>query len=314
MRLEASGIVVNELGQVLLVRQSHRAPWALPTAHIRPGEPPADGARRAIEETAGLAVLPARLTGLYYWSDQERGHCHFVFRCLIQRGGHGQQARKGLVGYAPTHQLPPVMAPLHRERLQRGLVHAGGFADWLAQALPLGSRLSLRVRSMLPGASRAGSEPGGSWPETASDRPVAVFAVLTDSQGRALWLPAEDNGRWRLPGGVAPDRIAPWEWLSTLTRQVVGREVRLGDLSGVYPASPDGRLSLVFKAQYESQERPGAESGAGSWVAAGQEPEGSVAEQVEWVAWANRALDTTFFGQGGAEPDASDRPEAGSGS
>jgi 8-oxo-dGTP pyrophosphatase MutT (NUDIX family) len=69
-------------GRVLLVRHTYgRLNWELPGGACLPGEEPAAGARRELEEEAGLNVGGGRLSGVYFEPGHERGPTlHFVFR------------------------------------------------------------------------------------------------------------------------------------------------------------------------------------------------------------------------------------------
>lgn len=52
----AGGIVLNSLGQVLVVSQ-HGTSWSLPKGRIEPGEDRLDAARREIREETGITEL-----------------------------------------------------------------------------------------------------------------------------------------------------------------------------------------------------------------------------------------------------------------
>lgn len=52
----AGGVVINSLGQVLVVSQ-YGTSWSLPKGHIEEGEEPLEAARREIHEEAGITEL-----------------------------------------------------------------------------------------------------------------------------------------------------------------------------------------------------------------------------------------------------------------
>jgi 8-oxo-dGTP pyrophosphatase MutT (NUDIX family) len=52
----AGGVVLNPLGQVLVVSQ-HGTSWSLPKGHIEPTEKPKAAAAREIEEESGISKL-----------------------------------------------------------------------------------------------------------------------------------------------------------------------------------------------------------------------------------------------------------------
>lgn len=52
----AGGVVVNVLGQVLVVNQNHNS-WSLPKGHLDPGETALQAATREIYEESGISQL-----------------------------------------------------------------------------------------------------------------------------------------------------------------------------------------------------------------------------------------------------------------
>ena len=61
----AGGVVLNELGEVLVVSQ-HGNSWSLPKGHIEKGEDELEAARREIYEESGIKeVLPVKKLGTY---------------------------------------------------------------------------------------------------------------------------------------------------------------------------------------------------------------------------------------------------------
>jgi deoxyribose-phosphate aldolase len=53
----AGGIVIGDGGTIALVRSKNSQSWLFPKGHIEPGETDEEGARREIEEEAGLVNL-----------------------------------------------------------------------------------------------------------------------------------------------------------------------------------------------------------------------------------------------------------------
>jgi len=76
----AAAVILDGQCRVLLVRHNYgRLNWELPGGMAEPGESILDTALREVREETGLAVVPQRLTGIYY-EPHEDFH-HFVFLC-----------------------------------------------------------------------------------------------------------------------------------------------------------------------------------------------------------------------------------------
>jgi ADP-ribose pyrophosphatase YjhB (NUDIX family) len=60
----AMAVVLDERGRVLMVRRADNLQWALVTGVLEPGEEPAAGALREIEEETGVTARVERLLGV----------------------------------------------------------------------------------------------------------------------------------------------------------------------------------------------------------------------------------------------------------
>jgi ADP-ribose pyrophosphatase YjhB (NUDIX family) len=60
----AMAVVFDDLGRVLMVRRADNHQWALITGVLEPGEEPAGGALREIEEETGVIARVERLLGV----------------------------------------------------------------------------------------------------------------------------------------------------------------------------------------------------------------------------------------------------------
>lgn len=60
----ASVVVVNEAGEILLLRRADTGDWSVPAGAIDPGEQPADAAIREAYEEAGVKIELDRLAGV----------------------------------------------------------------------------------------------------------------------------------------------------------------------------------------------------------------------------------------------------------
>jgi len=80
VRVGASAVIVDDRGQVLLVKHTYgRHNWELPGGHTDPDESAAQTAPREVHEETGLRVQIERLAGIYY--EPEVDMHHFVFVC-----------------------------------------------------------------------------------------------------------------------------------------------------------------------------------------------------------------------------------------
>ena len=122
----AGGIVLNPLGEVIVVNQNNDS-WSLPKGHIDPGETPQQAAEREIREESGVTQLTyVRELGAYERyrigkggegedrSDLKRIHM-FLFRTLQQAlkptDPHNPEAR-----WAPLEDVAQVLThPKDRE-------------------------------------------------------------------------------------------------------------------------------------------------------------------------------------------------------
>jgi ADP-ribose pyrophosphatase YjhB (NUDIX family) len=126
----ASGVVINEQGEVLLQLRSDFGIWALPGGALDPGEQPADAAVREIFEETGVRVVPEKLIGVYGGTDQlftypdgnQVAITSIVFRCRPISGEPVIHDDESLdVQYFPIDQLPDSLRPDHRLRIQHAL-------------------------------------------------------------------------------------------------------------------------------------------------------------------------------------------------
>ena len=81
----AAAIIVNERGEVLLVKHTYgKCNWEIPGGRAEEGESPVDTAIREVREETGLSVIAWHMTGYYF--DLAAGGLHFVFRCKVEKG------------------------------------------------------------------------------------------------------------------------------------------------------------------------------------------------------------------------------------
>jgi ADP-ribose pyrophosphatase YjhB (NUDIX family) len=249
MRMGSAGILVNEHGQVLLIRRNDTRTFAPPGGGLEAGELPSENAAREVREETGIIAMPVRLVGLYYWQPHKVGFLAFYFRCL-RRGGELQPSLESpQVGFFPTNPLPRPMLPVHRQRVQQALTHAGGrpFWDWQHPS-PL-TRLSYGFMRFLV-------YPFMDWRRRREGRPfyqpppiwqTAVTTIITNADGHVLWL--RDADIWRLPGGAGLENTPPWESAVHHTQTQLQQPITLTNLTGVYPAKDKPNMTFTFTAK-----------------------------------------------------------------
>jgi ADP-ribose pyrophosphatase YjhB (NUDIX family) len=95
IRPGVSAVVLNDAGEVLLLKRADREQWALPTGTVERGEAVNEAIKREMLEETGLRISVDRLTGVYSHPDQQvfsypTGRVvHFVtscFTCTIEQG------------------------------------------------------------------------------------------------------------------------------------------------------------------------------------------------------------------------------------
>lgn len=284
MQIGTTGIVVDQFGQVLLIRRNDTHTWAPPGGALDSNELPTSGVSREVAEETGLKVMPVRLAGVYFWPMSPDGFLTFVFRCLPRGGKLTSSFESPELGYVPSNTLPSPMLKISRERIEGALAHVEERPLLIQQSFPLLERAGMFfLRNVIYRyydykRKRAGSPsfaPPTSWT-------TAAFAVIQNEAGAVLWVKRTDNGMWNLPGGGSEKMEPPWKTAVRETLEETGLTVTIDGLSGVYQFADRNNLDFVFTATVESGSvKSGIEFG---WFATGEEPENSFAAHVERVA------------------------------
>lgn len=123
--------IVNDLGQVLLIKRSDNGLWALPGGCQELGETPVECAVREAAEETGFVIRITRLMGVfsstrypyvhYPWKDNE--FTHVLFGAVIEGGAPAPSAETPELGFFGADALPEISdGYLLRIR--------AGFEDW----------------------------------------------------------------------------------------------------------------------------------------------------------------------------------------
>jgi len=123
-----TAVVVDDAERVLLVKRADNGRWALVTGCLEPGEQPAAGAAREVEEETGVLVAAERIVSVsalpltacpngdeVYWLD-------VTFRCRVVGGEARVNDDESVdVGWYPLGDLPTSLPDRHRQCLQDAL-------------------------------------------------------------------------------------------------------------------------------------------------------------------------------------------------
>lgn len=299
MRIAASGIVVNQFGQVLLIQRDDTLTWAPPGGALDAGELPPDGAAREVEEETGLKVEPARLVEMHHWPTAAAdGFLGFTFRCLMKGGELATSAESLRVGYCSTDPLPRPMFQVHRERIEQALAHTGGPVQWskIEESWPLRLGRLLVTKGVYPLKNVWRRLRGRPRYQPPPDWKVGAFTIIRNDAGEALWVKRTDQDMWNLPGGGSAPRESPWETAVRETYEETGLEVRLTDLTGVYVKPAQNEMLFAFTAVPVNGRLTLNQEAAGfAYFAPGSEPDNVLPKHPIRVADADAGTGTTVF-------------------
>lgn len=287
MQIGTIGIIVDQFGQLLLIRRNDTHTWVPPGGALDANELPTAGVSREVAEETGLKVMPVRLVGVYFWPMSPDGFLTFVFRCLPRGGKLTASPESPELGYVPSNNLPSPMLKISRERIEGGLTHVEELPLLVQQSFPLLERAGMFfLRNVIyryydfkrKRAGNAPFTPPLSWT-------TGAFAVIQNEMGGVLWVKRTDKNVWNLPGGGSEKMEPPWKTAVRETQEETGLTVTIDGLTGVYQFADRDNLVFVFRAAVQSGTlMTGVESAEFGWFASGEEPENSFASHVERVA------------------------------
>jgi len=120
--VSVAGIVVNDVGHVLVIRRRDNGHWEPPGGVLELDESFEDGVRREIKEETGIPVHVEHLTGVY--KNMQRGVVALVFRChpLAERPPHPSDEATEVLWVKPD-AIPHLMVPAYAVRVTDALTN-----------------------------------------------------------------------------------------------------------------------------------------------------------------------------------------------
>ena len=113
--VSVAGIVIDSLGQVLVVQRRDNGHWEPPGGVLELDETIEDGVRREVLEETGIVVDVGALTGVY--KNMARGVVALVFRCTEASGSVTPTEESTAVEWMSTDRATNLMAPAYAVRV-----------------------------------------------------------------------------------------------------------------------------------------------------------------------------------------------------
>lgn len=113
--VSVAAVVVNEHGQVLVIKRRDTGAWQPPGGVLEPEERIEDGLRREVEEETGVLVEPDRLTGVY--KNIALGVVALVFRAHQVGGQPGPTVEATAVSWWTPEQVATGMVEVFAVRI-----------------------------------------------------------------------------------------------------------------------------------------------------------------------------------------------------
>lgn len=256
MNIGITGIITNEINEILLIQRNDTLSWAVPGGSLDLGEAPDVGIVREVEEETGLKVMPVRLAGIAYWPIPNREHLQFVFRCM-QSGGELKTSNESLqVSYFKRRQLPKPMLSIHRDVMEFGWHHVGE-PSWEKmrvpwELLPRWLWLKFVVYPRLDRQRQKNGEPSyvppPSWRLSARLIIQSPAPNSNNPQGEIGHVWIKEGDRCYLPGGICRPQALPWDEAKRLAEEQLGGAIELTRIAGAYVDEHEPHMTLVWTA------------------------------------------------------------------
>lgn len=287
MRIGTNGILVDGMGEVLLIQRDDTRTFAPPGGGLEAGELPTEGVVRELREETGLIVMPVRLVAVVFSKKEPESNLFFLFRCL-QRGGDLATSEESLsVGFYPVHALPRPMTRLHRERLEWSLQRQEPTPFWIEQPFNNLEKVGMAVMRHIvyPMKDRRRARRGEAPYVAAPSWETGAFVILQNDEGQVLWVKRTDKDLWNLPGGGSEGNEPPWQTAVRETLEETGLHIKLTKLSSVNVYHEQSHMVFNFLADIERGTLvTGPEAADFAWFTPGSEPHNSIGQHVERVA------------------------------
>lgn len=113
--VSVAGVVVNSVGQVLVIQRRDNGHWEPPGGVLELDEQFEEGVRREVKEETGMTVHVERLTGVY--KNLTIGVVALVFRCVPLDPPDLNSVEALAVRWADLDEIPDLMAPAYAVRI-----------------------------------------------------------------------------------------------------------------------------------------------------------------------------------------------------
>ncbi|HEV7450239.1 MAG TPA: NUDIX domain-containing protein [Pseudonocardiaceae bacterium] len=113
--VSVAGVVVNSVGQVLVIQRRDNGHWEPPGGVLELDEQFEEGVRREVKEETGMNVHVERLTGVY--KNLTIGVVALVFRCTPLDLPDLNSVEALAVRWADLDEIPDLMAPAYAVRI-----------------------------------------------------------------------------------------------------------------------------------------------------------------------------------------------------
>ena len=133
MTLGVRAAVLNEAGEVFLIRHTYTPGWQLPGGGVEPGEPMIEALARELAEEARISLTgPAMLFGVYFNRKiSRRDHVAlYVVRDFAVDGVKRPDIEIAEAGWFALDALPPGLTPATRRRLDEITAGEVPAIDW----------------------------------------------------------------------------------------------------------------------------------------------------------------------------------------
>lgn len=122
--VSAACVVLDRVGNVLLIRRSDNNQWQIPGGVVENGEQPTAAALREVYEETGVSVSLMKLSGVY--SNFETGVIAFVFLAKYVQGTLRVSEESKDVVWAAPEEVLKLVPKIFVERIEDALVFGEG--------------------------------------------------------------------------------------------------------------------------------------------------------------------------------------------